>query len=98
MSTLKHTPGPWHTDGDVTAVTVGGYETTRVAVSGNGQAIALVYAGFGNGPENARLIAAAPRLLAALREVYTLMANPSSSAMYKARDVVRAAICEAVQS
>jgi hypothetical protein len=70
----KHTPGPWATTEAVTTREVDGYETTACAVNRAdvGQAIALVYAGFGDGPANARLIAAAPELLEALKDLFTV--------------------------
>jgi len=65
----------FHTTGLVAERMVDGYSTTAVAISDKSaaRAIALVYAGFGDGPEVARLIVRAVNahedLLAALQKV-----------------------------
>lgn len=73
----KHTPGPWWTDPD-----------TRTAVNSDDKHIAMVNCSkFGNitdvfGDEhraNARLIAAAPELLAAITELCILSPTDSST-------------------
>ena len=55
----------WRTDAVARPVTVEGHATTGIAVSqaDAARAIALVYAGFGDGPQTAKLIAAAPELV-----------------------------------
>jgi hypothetical protein len=68
----EHTPGPW-TVGKQNIANVDGWKLNRFPISGNGQAIASVWAGrpgripFGNEEANAHLIAAAPDLLTAAR-------------------------------
>lgn len=58
----KHTPGPWtYTDGNMTPV------GPQYIIRGRGAAVAEVFAQRHTAAENARLIAAAPDLLAALR-------------------------------
>jgi hypothetical protein len=97
----KHTPGPWHTNGKVHETTIDGFRTTSVAVSMSevGRAIACVYAGFGDGPDNARLIAAAPDMLAALREFVEAFNGDHDAAIAMGLDVAlgnaRAAIAKA---
>ncbi len=59
----KHTPGPWAVEGLIESNGVGAY---RIVESNNTYAIADVYEIEGREP-NARLIAAAPELLEALR-------------------------------
>ena len=74
MST--HTPGPW-TLNPKAVFENNGFKINAFPVSGSGQAIAAVWAGsFGKGPfgldnqeANARLIAAAPDLAEAVREL-----------------------------
>lgn len=62
--------GPWYVvnAGAIRPAIVDGYPTSAVAVSSHGcaRAVALVYAGFGDGPETAALIAAAPAMRDAL--------------------------------
>lgn len=57
---MKHTPGPWH-------VMKGWDERSWMVDSANGTPIAAVSDTRLNARENARLIAAAPELLAALK-------------------------------
>lgn len=78
MTQARHTksnptPGPW-TLGHRNIAKCDGFRFHRFPISGSGQAIASVWdgsadrdLGFGNGEANARLIAAAPELLAALQ-------------------------------
>ncbi len=66
----QHTPGPWHLGAKFVG-TVDGYSVQGFPISAQGQSICRVHAGhilgFGNEDANARLIAAAPDLLAALK-------------------------------
>jgi len=62
MTDTQHTPGPWAIEPDA----LGEYSI----VTDNGGTIADIY---GRNPANARLIAAAPDLLAALERLVTLM-------------------------
>jgi hypothetical protein len=64
----------WQTDGIVRRHTVDGYEVDAIAIgSANGaRAVALAYAGFGDGQDVSNLIAAAPRMLRTLREIARL--------------------------
>jgi hypothetical protein len=62
--TTTHTPGPW-----TAAEQFDGDESLGIAVSARRQEIVRIYDIGGEGFANARLIAAAPDLLAALRGV-----------------------------
>jgi len=72
--TITHTPGPWEINSKDIA-DIGGFKVYRYAISGSGAAIASVWAGDPQkqlkgvkhqGEANARLIASAPDLAAAL--------------------------------
>lgn len=73
MNTATHTPGPWILS-EKTVFKDHGFKVYGYPISAGGQAIARVHAGsvgkeafsFGNQEANARLIAAAPAMLAAL--------------------------------
>lgn len=87
MST-QHTPGPWYVGlipSEQMTVSSHGFKHKAFPISGSGRAIGCVYNGDAR-PErrvfadptpeaNARLIAAAPELLAALREVTRLVSE-----------------------
>ena len=64
----------WQTDGVIRRRTVDGYEVEAIAVgsSNSARSVALVYAGFGDGPEVAQLITAAPRMLATLERIVAI--------------------------
>jgi Ser/Thr protein kinase RdoA (MazF antagonist) len=91
MST-KHTPGPWSNDGDYIRAAAGNNRPDLVR-------IAEVFAGWTQEQTNAnaRLIAAAPELLAALQEI---LAAQSLRALRRTTTerIARAAIAKAVQS
>lgn len=78
-----HTPGPWHC-GEKFVGSVDGFKVYGYPISANGQAIARVHAGtpgrhgFGNEEANARLIAAAPEMLAALHAIESAFHNPKT--------------------
>ena len=55
----QHTPGPWQYDRDAGAIITQGITIARIAAC----------SGYGEHDDNARLIAAAPDLLAALRKL-----------------------------
>jgi len=75
----KHTQGPWHASDEIISERIGEFKFDGIAIAGSGAAIARVWAGttgsmtakfsHEQGKANARLIAAAPELLAAL-ELY----------------------------
>ena len=70
MSTHKHTPGPWKFGKELTARSVEWLVSFDAGSKGRGIAIAETCAGSGNEEFDARLIAAAPELLAALETAY----------------------------
>lgn len=80
---MKHTPGPWHvsTDG-----TIDGKESS-FTVNGGGGVVALVNTVLQQGRADARLIASAPALLDALRDL--VACTPET---YDNRHELRAAI------
>lgn len=94
--TTQHTPGPWRM-------------TAAKVMAGNGRAICLIenrklHEGFQESSANARLIAAAPDLLAALQAVWKFFEPVYVSAMAddtertaqdELIDTVRAAIAKA---
>ena len=88
--TAKHTPGPWSYVGK-----------SRIRSGNPRQPIATA---FGSGrthderAANARLIAAAPDLLAALQAVDEMFSQPGKINSETVKRVVRAAIAKAVQS
>lgn len=69
MTAAKHTPGPWHIDEDPRP----GMEWNRHINSAPAMTVCFMAHSDGNAPErdaaNARLIAAAPELLEALRAI-----------------------------
>jgi hypothetical protein len=66
--TMKHTPGPWkHYDDTAPAGKTGRHEIVAM-----GRTVARVYYGDEQARHDARLIAAAPELLAALQMVMSL--------------------------
>jgi hypothetical protein len=84
MSETKHTPGPWHTAGD-----------QGVQIRSQRDQIAKVWTMRGNEwKANARLIAAAPELLEALKDMIVLQAGTSSDPVETLRKA-RAAIAKA---
>jgi hypothetical protein len=68
----SHTPGPWRVDARKKEGTSKGYAYVLVRANG---ALGQVATVFENHEPNARLIAAAPDLLAALRECVRLLHN-----------------------
>ena len=87
----KHTPGPWRADGNIVRIADGYREFQMVADC------SMLVAG----EENARLIAAAPDLLAALRSAQIALAGAYGSGLtsevHPALAEVRAAIARATQ-
>jgi len=90
---MEHTGGPWIA-GEPFAIKHAGYDVLAIPVSGSGAAIASVWAGTprsasvglqSDGPANARLIAAAPTMAAALRAIHGY-----ASGMTPAADAVTA--------
>ena len=76
----RHTPAPWAVGAQFTQ-TVGGYKVNALPIHGSGSAIASVWNGTprsadigiqSEGGANARLIAAAPDMAAALRALQTV--------------------------
>ena len=65
-----HTPGPWKFGKELTARSGEWLVSFDAGSKGRGIAIAETRAGSGNEEANARLIAAAPELLAALETAY----------------------------
>lgn len=64
-----HTPEPWHAGNEF--VPNKWQFPSLIAISASGEVVAHVNCGFGRGNANARLIAAAPELLAMLRALST---------------------------
>jgi hypothetical protein len=87
----EHTPGPWRT-GDVFNTVFGPPNGTPAP-----RTVATVARGD---KANARLIAAAPELLAALQEIHALdsVGGMAVVRFNRALDIARAAIAKAVQS
>lgn len=70
MKTLSHTLGPWKLDGlDCNASVVGPDEKLVVAGEGDGWMVPFACRGDVEGLANARLVAAAPQLLAVAIEL-----------------------------
>ena len=69
MTNPTHTPGPWKFGKELTARSGEWLVSFDAGSKGRGIAIAETRAGSGNEEANARLIAAAPELLAACRLV-----------------------------
>lgn len=97
-----HTPGPWQQGPTKTTVSMSGYDVHAIPISGNGSAIGCVYAGAVGRPRNvdveyanARLIAAAPELLAALRRATEFLAINYSDAVPATLLHCRAALAKA---
>ena len=86
MSTTAHTPGPWTISGASTIKTLGGNKTYIASIAKNDR------------PANARLIAAAPDLLEALKALQrqALQGNARGDEwMDEALELTRAAIAKA---
>lgn len=66
----KHTPGPWHRTHTAEAGAI--CKIVGAAPAGNIATVHSVPDDWGGHEENARLIAAAPDLLAALRDLYDM--------------------------
>lgn len=105
-----YTPGPWNVGtipSEQTTISNHGFKIKAMPISGSGRAIGCVYAGDARAerrvfddptPEaNARLIAAAPDLLEALREILS-EAQWDTGLIENVRDIARAALAKAVQS
>lgn len=87
--TTTHTPGPWSA-----AEQFDGDESLGIAVSARRQEIVRIYDIGGEGFANARLIAAAPDLLAALRGLVTTLEGMAVHPSHYAQ--ARAAIARAM--
>lgn len=85
MHTTQHTPGPWA----YRKCPCGDRVCARYRITHAGSEGMF-------GIEDARLIAAAPELLAALREISAMLDRPGSSRDYMIRDKADAAIAKAV--
>ena len=88
MNETKHTPGPW------TATPTAGHEThgqSVVYAEADGKDVAVIY----DGKANARLIAAAPELLAACKAIAALMDGQGRANMPEVAGQARAAIAKA---
>jgi len=84
----KHTPGPWHTDCEICPI------TGSIAICANGP---IVYIKDNtNGPENqkanALLIASAPAMFKALKEIANA---PQLATRYTLKQIARSAIAQA---
>lgn len=95
MTNTQHTPGPWQIWAEITAISRNpctGHTISR------GDDVFICDA-VGTSAANARLIAAAPDLLAALRQAYSVLMDgkPDEADDYKAeaREAARAAIAKA---
>ncbi len=89
--TSKHTPGPW---GRMPApVCATDHPHTWITADGDERLIAVVRAQAGETDANARLISAAPDLLAALRGL--VMNAPGTTAAIKALETARVALRKA---
>lgn len=95
MSNDKHTPGPWIVSGrhnrwgDNLVVPAGS------DVSADGYLACVRVTGDGHGPADARLIAAAPELLAALEEILEFYLASCPGVSGQPIDDARAAIARA---
>ena len=89
----KHTPGPWETPGEDGGERVICYQDS----TGKRRTLAHVYDGeeFGSMEANARLIAAAPELLAALQRSLNWLSSYSGDGALGAYEQARAAIAKA---
>lgn len=92
----KHTPGPWEIKEADTSI---GAEWYRILGHGERGMVDVAETPYRH-EGNARLIAAAPDLLAAAKTLLDVLANeredlPSSDAVGDARDALRAAIAKA---
>jgi len=85
--TTTHTPGPW-------AVSAGSYGPEMQINGADGFGVALCADGVGDGvmERNARLIAAAPDLLAALQSIVASADANCGDSLANAIDTARAAI------
>lgn len=101
IENMKHTPGPWHWDSDP----VKGDPTGRIRyrVTTTGKTITQVYyssfeGGLTNAEADAKLIAAAPELLEALKEcMHLMMQNFGSNDKKLAHQKAKAAIDKATR-
>ncbi|HET6890517.1 MAG TPA: hypothetical protein VFH31_05395 [Pyrinomonadaceae bacterium] len=105
VNVMPHTPGPWHWEAD--AVKGDPYDRVRYQVTALGKTVTRVYySSYEGGPTNAeadaRLIAAAPELLAALIEMerekadYMRLNNLGDPARETTNKMARAAIAKAI--
>lgn len=96
--TQSHTPGPWHIEQFTSGYSKHEDRTISHRLE-NGNMFRIGRAYNISGPHetdaNARLIAAAPEMLAALRMHAALPAWPDREALIKAMDATRAAIAKA---
>lgn len=99
-----HTPAPW-TVGKSHVANLDGFHVNAIPISGQGLAIASVWAGDAHrslqlmretGAANARLVKAAPDMLEALRQIAT--ADYTRIDVATLGNIARAAIAAAVQS
>lgn len=100
--TTQHTPGPWelwnHAETDQIAVgpKIGGVAVADVCIA-NGQGI-VTHSTIDRGQANARLIAAAPELLAALEILLPIVESlvlDGEKEHFQAQEEARAAIAKA---
>lgn len=94
MGEFKATPGPWFIDPDAPPFP-GGIEGIAIAATVDGKKLGLCLAGFKT-PANARLIAAAPDLLAACETVRRGLGFPHGNELpdWQMREVLDAAIAK----
>jgi len=81
---VKHTPGPWIVDG-VDITTEGSKDFVTVAIVETSKPVEVVHA-------NARIIAAAPELLEALKLAHSLLENMLEQEEYEVSSEVGEAI------
>lgn len=93
VSMSAHTPGPWAVGAEVASARFGG-----PSIRGGGATVAVVISGNGRADANAALIAAAPDLLAALRECITGDVNGTLNTGQRSRRLARidAIACTAI--
>jgi len=77
----KHTPGPWHYKKDGFKISIGN-KSTRHDYLEHDYTVAVINDNSVQSEVNARLIAAAPDLLVALRDVLELLMNMDEDAPY----------------
>lgn len=86
---MSHTPGPW----EISKLATPDYAPEFAIYAGPGPKVAIVT--HGNSEANAKLIAAAPDLLAALQDLMTPAIERNPNLWHEARTKARAAIAKA---